>query len=359
MSEGATEVVDSRDRTEARRAPAASDEGASRAFAAGPVGATSTPPPPPDPDRDAEEAARRAARRKDLVTRLGTAAVLIPFVFWAIAQGGLVYLAIVVGIGLLAQEEFYGLIVDKGARPIRGVGLGFGVAVMLVAYFGNEYHAMLLMTLTLLVLMVAQVRKNEIQEAMASISGTFFGVFYVPWLLSHAVLLRKFEAAASAHYDPALLVSLGFHSESGIFFMVYTLVTIVGCDAGAYFAGRAWGRKKLAPEISPNKSVEGALGGVIAGVLFGLATKLLFDLYRPDWSAALPWSVAAGFGFVLCLMGIVGDLLESLLKRDAKVKDTGALLPGMGGVLDRIDAPLLGLPTMYYLLLGYVFLRAS
>jgi phosphatidate cytidylyltransferase len=73
----------------------------------------------------------------------------------------------------------------------------------------------------------------------------------------------------------------------------------------------------------------------------------------------LPWSAALGFGFVLCTVGIIGDLVESLLKRDAKVKDTGALLPGMGGVLDRIDAPLLGLPTMFYLLLGYVYFQAS
>ena len=129
-------------------------------------------------------------------------------------------------------------------------------------------------------------------------------------------------------------------------------------DTGAYFAGRAWGSKKLAPQISPNKSVEGALGGVIAGVLLGLGSKLLCDVIRPDWSAALPWSVALLFGLVLCVVGIIGDLVESLLKRDAEVKDTGALLPGMGGVLDRIDAPLLGLPAMYYMMLGYVFFRS-
>ena len=298
-------------------------------------------------------------RRSDLAKRLASSAVLIPFILWTIAQGGLFYLAVVIAIGLLAQHEFYGLIVDKGAKPIHSVGLGFGAAVILVAYFGNEYQAMLLMTASLLVVMVAQLGKNEIQEAMASISGTFFGVFYVAWLLSHAVLLRKFDVAASAHYDPALLVTLNITPGSGIFFMVYTLVTVVGCDVGAYFAGSAWGRIKLAPQISPNKSVEGALGGVIAGGLFGLATKLVFDAFWPDWSAALPWSVALGFGFLLCVVGIIGDLVESLLKRDAEVKDTGALLPGMGGVLDRIDAPLLGLPTMYYLMLGYLFYRMS
>jgi phosphatidate cytidylyltransferase len=314
--------------------------------------------PTPDPAPDPQEL-RRAARRKDLLTRLATAAVLIPFVLWTIAQGGLFYLAVVIGIGLLAQHEFYGLIVDKGARPIESVGLAFGAAVIVLAYFGTEYQAMLLMTATLLTLMVAQLGQNQIHEAMASISGTFFGVFYVAWLLSHAVLLRNFDSAAAAHHDPAMLVTLGVTPETGIFLMVFALVPVVLCDAGAYFAGRAWGRRKLAPEISPNKSVEGALGGIIAGVLAGLLTKYLFDLLRPDWSAALPWSLSIFFAFALCVVGIVGDLVESLLKRDAEVKDTGALLPGMGGVLDRIDAHLLGLPTLYYMMLGYLYVQAS
>jgi len=309
-------------------------------------------------ESESAAARRQAERRADLLTRMATAAVLIPLVLWAIAQGGLIYLSIVIAIGLLAQHEFYGLIVDKGARPIESVGLAFGVAVILLAHFGTEYQAMLVMTATLLSLMVAQLGKNEIHEAMASISGTFFGVFYVSWLLSHAVLLRKFDSAAAAHQDPALLVTLGITPETGIFLMIFALVAVVLCDAGAYFAGRAWGRMKLAPEISPNKSVEGALGGIILGVLGGLVTKLLFDVFQPDWSAALPWSVSIFFGLVLCVVGIVGDLVESLLKRDAEVKDTGALLPGMGGVLDRIDAHLLGLPTLYYMMLGYLYFQA-
>ena len=309
---------------------------------------------------DAQSAeALRVARRSDLLTRLGTAAVLIPAVLWTIVRGGLVYLAVVIGIGLLAQREFYGLIEDKGAHALKSVGLGFGAAVMLAAYFGNEYHAMMLMTASLLVLMVAELRKKEIEEAMASLSGTFFGVFYVAWLLSHAVLLRQFHQGAGSHYDPAMLVTLNIIPDTGIFLMIYTLVTIVGCDAGAYFAGRAWGRIKLAPEISPNKTVEGALGGVIFGVLCGLGTKLVFDQWWPDLSAAMPWSIALCFALVLCAVGIIGDLVESLLKRDAEVKDTGALLPGMGGVLDRIDAPLLGLPALYYMMLGYIFFQTA
>jgi phosphatidate cytidylyltransferase len=311
-------------------------------------GASAAPP---------EAAADKADWRKDLMTRLATAAILIPIVLWVIVQGGFIYLGVVIGIGLLAQSEFYGLIEDKGAHALKSVGLGFGSAVILVAYFGNEYHAMMLMTASLLVMMVAQLGKNEIHEAMASISGTFFGIFYVAWLLSHAVLVRQFHQGAASHYDPALLVTLHVTPDTGIFLMMYALVTIVACDAGAYFAGRAWGNRKLAPQISPNKSVEGALGGIIFGVACGLGTKLFFDAFFPDLSAAMPWSVALSFALILCAVGIIGDLVESLLKRDAAVKDTGRLLPGMGGVLDRIDAPLLGLPALYYLMIGYIFFR--
>jgi len=139
--------------------------------------------------------------------------------------------------------------------------------------------------------------------------------------------------------------------------MIYTLTVVIWCDTGAYFAGRAYGRRKLAPKISPGKSVEGAIGGVIAGTLAGLVAKGLFDAFWPGLSQALGWGAALVFGLLISLVGIVGDLVESLLKRDAAVKDTGTLLPGFGGVLDRIDAPLLAIPVMYYLLLFYVFLR--
>lgn len=295
----------------------------------------------------------------DLASRLLTAAVLIPLVLYIVVIGGYAYLATVLVFGLLAQREFYQLIEGKGARPLTGAGLAFGAAVIGVAWLSSEYHAMLLMTASLLVLMVVQLRKARIQESLASISGTFFGVFYVAWLLSHAVLLRFFYRSAEAHSDGASLQAVGLQPESGIFLTIYCLVAVVLCDAGAYFAGRTWGRRKLAPEISPNKSVEGAVGGVVLGTAGALATKGIFDAFWPELSAVLSWRAALGFGFVLCFFGIVGDLVESLLKRDADVKDTGGLLPGMGGVLDRIDAPLLAFPAMYYMMLAYIWMRLN
>jgi phosphatidate cytidylyltransferase len=296
-------------------------------------------------------------KRSDLMVRLLSAAVLVPAVAYLIVLGGLPYLATVVVIILLGQREFYRLIEDKGAQPLVSYGLVAGAALPVVAFMGNEYHATLLMTATLLAVMVRQLGKQQIKDSLASISGTFFGVFYVGWLLSHTIVLRNFHGSAIARFGRDAVAQLGIAPEAGIFLMIYTLAAVIWCDAGAYFAGRAYGRRKLAPRISPGKSIEGAIGGVLAGTVGGLLAKGIFDFYWPELSHFLGWIAALVFGVLISIVAIVGDLVESLLKRDAAVKDTGTLLPGFGGVLDRIDSPLLGIPVMYYLLLFYVFLR--
>jgi len=297
--------------------------------------------------------------RSDLPGRLLTAGVLVPLVSTVIVRGGLLYLATVVTIILLGQREFYRLIEDKGARPLHAYGLAAGGALPVVAYLGTEYHMTVLMTFLLLAVMVAQLGKAEITEAMASISGTVFGVFYVGWLMSYAIVLRNFYDVAVSQSGEVAVTALGIAPQSGIFFVFFALFCVIWCDAGAYFGGRAWGRHKLARKISPGKSVEGAITGVVSGVAGGLFCKLVCDFFWPELSQALSLIAAAILGVVLAVAGIVGDLVESLLKRDAEVKDTGSLLPGTGGVLDRIDSPLLGIPVMYYGLLFYVFLHVG
>ncbi len=293
----------------------------------------------------------------DLVLRLGTAAVLVPGVLWLIAAGPGFVLIAVVAIVLLGIREFYHLIEAKGAHPLWSFGLAAGAALPVVAYLGNEYHATILMTAVLLAVMVAQVGKAQITEALASISGTFFGVFYVGWLLTHAVTLRNFQRVVESKWGSE--AGSLFDPDAGAFLLIFTLTAVVLCDAGAYFAGRAWGKRKLAPKISPGKTVEGALGGIAAGTVAALVCKGVFDLFWPDLSRGLPWALAAPIAFVLATAGMIGDLVESLLKRDAAQKDAGSLLPGMGGVLDRIDSALLAIPVMYYLMLATTYLRAG
>jgi phosphatidate cytidylyltransferase len=141
--------------------------------------------------------------------------------------------------------------------------------------------------------------------------------------------------------------------------MFFTLASVIGCDAGAYFGGRVYGKRPLAPAISPSKGVEGAIAGIGIGAACGLACKGICDLFWPELSALVSWPAAAVFALILSVVGIIGDLIESLLKRDAQVKDAGYLLPGMGGILDRIDSNLVGLPVMYYGMLLYTFARVG
>jgi phosphatidate cytidylyltransferase len=309
------------------------------------------PPTPVEPEP--------ARTRSDLPGRLLTAAILVPLVSYVIIAGGLWFLGVVMTLILLGQREFYRLIEDKGAHPLVGFGLSAGAALTLVQYVGTDYQANLLMTATLLAGLVAQLGKAEISEALASVSGTFFGVFYVGWLLSHALSLRNFHGAVTSRYGEETAASLGIAGECGIFLMFFTLFIVIWCDTGAYFGGRAYGRRKLAPAISPGKTIEGAIAGTFGGVLGGFVCKGIFDLFWPELSASISWIAAGVLALLVSVAGSAGDLIESLLKRDAQVKDTGQLLPGTGGVLDRIDSSLLGLPVMYYSMLFYVFLQAS
>ncbi|MBW2281652.1 MAG: phosphatidate cytidylyltransferase [Deltaproteobacteria bacterium] len=301
---------------------------------------------------------RRSWAPSNLTLRLLTAAVLIPPVIWVCYEGGLTFVAVIIAINCVAVNEFYNFISEKGANPQRLLGT-LGVAVIpLIIYLGDAFLATSFLTAVLLTTMVLQLTKREMREAISSVSATFFGVFYVGWLLSHAVSIRFIYDFLVRRY-PGQAESL-IAPEVGFFFMILCLVSALGCDVAAYFVGRAFGRHRLAPVISPSKSVEGAIGGVVIAGGFGVVTKLVFDNFVPGHlSAHFGIGAAAAFGVALAAVGILGDLVESALKRDAQLKDAGRLLPGVGGVLDRIDSALLAFPVMYYLLLAYYYFRFS
>jgi phosphatidate cytidylyltransferase len=307
-------------------------------------------PRPPTP----ADAPKRA--RSNLTLRLLTAGLLIPPLLWIIYQGGVFVLATVIVVALIALNEFYQLIEEKGAEPLRPQGMVAAALLPVVMYFGYESLATVLMTAVLLAMMVVQLAKNRISEALASISGTFFGVFYVGWLLSHVVVLRQFTQVVTARWPE---VGAGMHPDVGGFYLFFTIASVIAGDVGAYFTGRAYGRRKLAPRVSPGKTVEGALGAIAAGTLMGVGLKAGFDFFAPELSRHLSYAAAVPIAFSLSIVGMIGDLIESLLKRDAAVKDTGTLLPGTGGVLDRIDSNLIAIPVMYYVMLAYTFLTAA
>ena len=294
--------------------------------------------------------------RTNLQERLITAGILIPLVCGVIVLGGWWLLLLILVITGIAINEFYQLIEAKGAVPVRGVGTVAALALPVIAYIGSEYLATLTLSMVLLGLMIAQLRKKQISESLASISETFFGVFYVGWLLSHAIVLREFKDSVAGRWGGVIAREL--HDDVGAFYLFFVIAVVIMGDVGAYFTGRKFGKSKLAPEVSPNKTIEGAYGAVGGAIAMGLVLKGLFDWLAPQLSAQLSWGFVLFLAPVLAAVGIVGDLVESLLKRDAQVKDTGTLLPGTGGVLDRIDSNLLGIPVMYYFLLAYTYLSS-
>ena len=143
-------------------------------------------------------------------------------------------------------------------------------------------------------------------------------------------------------------VGIGFYYfyytrvSGGVPFIVYALLVIWVTDSGAYFVGRAMGKKKLWPDISPNKTIEGAVGGILCAVIAALLMSQLVDLHTS-------WMKLIIVTAILSIFGQIGDLVESALKRHYGVKDSGSLLPGHGGILDRFDSLLFVLPLMYFL----------
>jgi len=235
------------------------------------------------------------------------------------------FAAFLVAVGL---HEYFGMIRALNVEAESTGGIVAGTAVVLAAYGPQPGVMALTLTAGLLAVMVLHLFRGK--HSLAGLSASVLGVAYIGWFAAHFVALHGFEGEG-----PGLVTFL--------------LVAVVFSDTGAYFIGKGMGRHKLAPKVSPKKTWEGAVGGVLAAmlsvaVLYALRVALAWDTL-PDWS--LPAYVV--IGAVLAVIGQVGDLVESMLKRDAGVKDAGGLFPGHGGVLDRCDSILFAGPALYYI----------
>ena len=202
------------------------------------------------------------------------------------------------------------------------LGLIIGWFLSLTFFLDRVDLTYLLITLAPISLLTGRlIQRGDLLEATQEAFNTFFGIFYIGWLLSHFLLLRGLESG-----------------ESYVFFVL--LVTWFG-DTGAYYGGRYLGRHKLAVRISPQKTVEGALAGLMGSLL---GAWIVRQYFLPSWGVGR----FLGAGLLLGGLGQVGDLSESLIKRGMGTKDSGGLLPGHGGILDRVDSLLFAAPAMYY-----------
>jgi phosphatidate cytidylyltransferase len=256
------------------------------------------------------------------VSRIAVAAVLLPLVLGIVWLGGWWLFGLALVGGLLASHELYAI--ARGLRPIVLGGYAGLVLTLLGAQLGGPTWVLagILATLpaALLVFFVSSARQN----AVAGFAVTLLGVGWVGGGLAHLLLLRDVPG------DGRLLIYT-------------TLLTVFADDTAAFFVGRAIGRHRLAPAISPGKSWEGFVAGTLAGVAVAF-----FALYEQD---VVTTGESLVLGLAIALAATLGDLFESAVKRDLGVKDSGRLLAGHGGVLDRVDSLLWAGPAAYLTLL--------
>jgi phosphatidate cytidylyltransferase len=263
-----------------------------------------------------------------LISRLIVSAVGLPLVLGMLWLGGWWLYGLVVAAALVAVHEFVTM-----ARPLRPLAPAIYVGVLLAA-LGAQLGGIAWMLGGLLSTFVFAFVLNAFSTTRApstvAIGATILGAGWIGFGLGELLLLREED-----------------HKARLLAFTV--LLTVWAADTFAYFAGRLFGRHKLAPSLSPGKTWEGFVVGSLAGVFISFVA--LYDTrhsYLSSWQAVV-------LGLVVVLASAAGDLFESMLKRDMEVKDTGRLLGGHGGMLDRLDALMFAAPAAYFLVLGFGF----
>jgi len=262
-----------------------------------------------------------ASHGAGLLRRLLSTLVLLPLFVWMVLDGPVwMFGATMVLAGALGQWEFTGMFERAGVRTLRWLGLLAGVAV--TASFALPVSERLVFTTVLLTVLVVGLRHGGAgREMWEPVAVTLFGICYVNWLLGYTFWLRDLDSGVE-------------------WILLLVSVTWLG-ETAAYLVGSTLGRHKLAPSISPRKTVEGAVAQLVASVLAALAARAAFF-------AVLSLREAVAIGLLLGVTGQIGDLVESAIKRSVGTKDTGRLIPGHGGMLDRVDSLLLNTPVLFY-----------
>ncbi len=257
---------------------------------------------------------------------------LLAAVFLLPAWGVLPILLLVT---LLALHEFYGFLQARGIPHFKGLGLVCGVAYVAAVWLVNylewphrgEVEVVGLFVIVAAVLL-RQLAETKTERPLDSLGGTLLGILYVPFLFAFIVKLLT-----------------GWGHDSGRLFVLFLIVVVKFTDIGAYSIGCAIGKHKLLPRVSPAKTWEGVIGGLVVGTVAGWGYWLIVARWSGDHAFSMP--VVLGIGILLSVFGIIGDLIESLLKRAAGVKDSGRIIRGMGGLLDVLDSLLFAAPVLY------------
>ena len=257
-------------------------------------------------------------------TRVLVAIIAIPVVIGASYFGGIYFFLFTLIISTIAFYEFSVLAKNKGANVNLWVGL-LSIILFLINQYSFFVSFLSIILLTVFLLSLIELFRNK-DSAIINLGTTLLGIFYIG-LFSTALLgIREF-------YQDDLY-------NRGGYIIIAVLATIWICDSAAYYGGTALGKHKLFKRVSPNKSWEGA----IFGFIFALATMILAKIIILNF---LSWNTINDLGFMVGIFGQVGDLIESLIKRDAGVKDSSTIIPGHGGIFDRFDSLLYTAPLIF------------
>jgi phosphatidate cytidylyltransferase len=255
-----------------------------------------------------------------LIQRVLSALVLIPIVGVCLFFGGFWFLALVTAVAMLAAHEFFGLMKLKGYAPVYLLGMGSTLLLVIGGMYPDLPLASLTLGVTTMLVMVLKLVKGNLPGSLESWALTIAGPVYIGGLARHFVMLRELP--------------------SGMYWIGLAILITWVCDSAAYFIGTWIGSRPFFKPISPKKTMEGAVAGLVAGTLAGAGFGALM--------LGLPAYLGLALGLVVSLAATFGDLAESLIKRQVGVKDSSNLIPGHGGMLDRIDSLLFAVTVMYY-----------
>lgn len=263
----------------------------------------------------------------NLTIRILVALIGIPLMVAIIIAGGWWLALLVALLSAVGAGEIYRMAQRKGIRPHASIGIANAAILPLLLASGGSTSIIALLTAASLLTFALQLRRG-IEDALAAVATTIFGVIYPAMLLAWIVPLRQWQ---------------GIAPTDGMWLLLSLITGIWLCDTAAYFVGRSLGKRPLAATISPQKTWEGALAGAVTSVLW-CSTVI---------PMVLPWGtlwLGSAIGLLIGTVGQAGDLAKSLLKRDVAIKDSSAIIPGHGGVLDRFDSLMATAPAVYALL---------
>jgi phosphatidate cytidylyltransferase len=287
----------------------------------------------------------------ELFKRIIVALIGIPLAFFIILEGGYYLLLGIAVVSAMALYEFYGISEHKQINPLRVIPIAFGIILQFTLfYFINHDRLNLLFYVVLFELVIFLIIIPVLnlfirnQHAINNLSVTFFGFLYVTILFSSIILIREFS-----HISRSFMLSEGAIAGSFVYKLTYAnwgvfilliFISVWICDSAAYFFGKAFGKHKLMPKVSPKKSWEGAIAGFFMGMLAYIGLNQYFLIAIPPTDIVI-------MGVLINVFCQIGDLIESQIKRDAGVKDSSAILPGHGGILDRFDGILFVMPAVF------------